>query len=286
MINLLRAKSMGPLAVAIALLVPGASAEVAGPGSAVQAQGAPLIEVANIGFMEGTVEFQRGTSPWAAASENQTLAIGDRVRTQKGAAARLDFPWTAIALGDASEVALDDNRVLTLRLESGRIDIDPEQTLLRVVTDEASISGSGRTLVRRSGTTTFVASYNGGANVLAKGESVRLGIGKGTIVNAGAGPSASAPLAPGPLVVSPGADPRYVRPGEAVHLVWKGREPSYHVEVLPIDSDVPMLSLDVDAQEFDLRLDLLGTFRWRVSGRTGPVETQPSGEGLICVVEK
>jgi hypothetical protein len=56
--------------------------------------------------------------------------------------------------------------------------------------------------------------------------------------------------------------------------------------VLPIDSDVPVLSLDTDAQEFDLRLDWLGTFRWRVAGRVGTTESQPSSEGLICVVEK
>ncbi len=236
--------------------------------------------------MEGGVEVQKPGAAWTKASEDQALSIGDRVRTLKGATAQLEFPWTAIALGDGSSVFLQKKRVLTLQLESGRIDIDPEQALLRVITEEASISGTGRTLVRREGTTTFVGSYNGGAEVAAKGAAVRLGVNKGTVVNRSARPSDALDMAEAPRVVSPTVDPRYVRVGESVRLTWNGREPAYHLEVLAIDSDVPVVSIDIEGREFDLRLHWLGTFRWRVSGRTGPVESQASGEGLICVVEK
>ena len=252
-------------------------------------RGAPVrapVEVARVGFMEGGVEVQKPGAEWTKASEDQPLSIGDRVRTLKGATAQLEFPWTAIALGDGSSVFLQKKRVLTLQLESGRIDIDPEQALLRVITEEASISGAGRTLVRREGTTTFVGSYNGGAEVTAKGGAVRLGVNKGTVVNRSARPSDALDMAQAPRVVSPTVDPRYVRVGESVRLTWNGREPAYHLEVLAIDSDVPVVSIDIEGREFDLRLHWLGTFRWRVSGRTGPVESQASGEGLICVVEK
>jgi len=239
-----------------------------------------------MGFVEGGVEIQHPGGAWTKAAENEPLFVGDRVRTLPGGTARLEFPWTAIAMGDGSEASLPNNRVLTLQLDRGRLDIDPEQSLLRVITEEAMISGGGRTLVRRVGKSTFVGSYNGGADVEGKGTIVRLGINRGTLVNAGSAPGEAQPLGPAPKVISPAADPRYVRPSEAVKLTWTGRERAYHLEVLSIDSDVPVVSLDIDTGEFDLRLKWLGTFRWRVSGRTGPVESQPSGEGLICVVEK
>ena len=239
-----------------------------------------------MGFFEGGVEIQRPGGPWVKAAPEAPLAIGDRVRTLPGASARLDFPWTAIALADRSEVSLERSRVLTLQLQSGRIDIDPEQDLLHVVTSEASVSGSGRTLIRREGTTTFVGSYNGGAEVEAEGSLVRLGVSQGTVVNAGAAPRPAMALPPSPRVVSPAGNPRYVKLGQVVQLIWTGREETYHLDVLSIDSDVPVVSLDVLGREFSLQLGWLGTFRWRVSSRDGAVESEPSGEGLICVVEK
>jgi hypothetical protein len=272
----------------LALLLAGAATAPAqtAKGKATATPTPAALEVARMGFVEGGVEVRRPGGAWTRAAENQPLLMGDRVRTLRGGTARLEFPWTAIAVGDDSELALQDNRVLTLKLERGRLDIDPEQTLLRVVTEEAAISGSGRTLVRREGTSTFVGSYNGGAEVEGKGVTVRLGINKGTLTKAGSAPGEAQPLGPAPRVVSPSTDPPYVRPGDPVRLKWKGPEPAYHLEVLSIDSDVPVISLDIDAGEFELRLNWLGMFRWRVAGRTGPVESQPSGEGLICVVEK
>lgn len=246
----------------------------------------PAVEVARIGFVEGPAEVQNPGGVWTAAVEDQPLSIGDRVRTLQGGTVRIEFPWTAIAMGDASEVSLPKAGVLTLQLESGRIDLDPEQTLLRVLTPEASVSGSGRTLVRREGTTTFVASHSGGAVVEAQDVVIRLGINKGTAVKSGQPPDAALPLGPAPRVVSPASDPRYVLPGEVVRLTWTGDDPSFHLEVLSIDSDVPVISRDIQGQGHDLRLNWLGTFRWRVSGRRGPIESQTSGEGLICVVEK
>jgi len=251
-----------------------------------QSEAVTAIEVAKVGFVEGGVEVRRAEGPWVKIAEEAPLAIGDRVRTLPGATARLDFPWTAIAMGDASEIAVQRNRVLTLRLESGRIDIDPEQDLLRVVTDEAAISGAGRTLVRREGATTFVGSYGGGAEVEGQGVTVRLGLNKGTVVGGESAPSEASLMDPPPRVVSPAADPQYVLPGQPVHLTWTGPEAAYHLEVLSIDSDIPVISRDIDDHEFDLRLNWLGTFRWRVAGRRGAVESQASGEGLVCVVEK
>ena len=106
------------------------------------------------------------------------------------------------------------------------------------------------------------------------------------VKSAGKAPSEPQPLSPAPRVIAPSADPRYVNPGDPVRLVWTGLEPTYHLEVLSIDSDIPVMSLDIPTREYDLRLNWLGTFRWRVAGRTGAIESQASGEGLICVVEK
>ncbi len=244
------------------------------------------VEVARISLVAGNAEVRRQNGPWMKAAEEQPLSMGDRIRTLEGTTVRLEFPWTVVAMSDNTEVSLPKSRLLTLQLEKGRIDVDPELALLRIATSEATIGGEGRTLVRRQGAITFVGSYNGGANVKSSTSLVRLGVGKGTIVNAGAPPSEPVHLAEPPKVVSPGSDPPYVRPGQIVHLSWTGRETTYHLEVLPIDSDVPVVSLDLSATSYDLRLTWLGTFRWRVAGRSGAVETVPSGEGLICVVEK
>lgn len=272
--------------LALLLAVGGAAQAQTGKAKAAASPSPAALEVARLGFVEGSVDVQHPGGAWTRAAENQPLMIGDRVRTSRGSTARLEFPWTAIAMGDGSEAGLQDNRVLTLQLERGRLDIDPEQTLLRVVTEEAAISGTGRTLVRREGKSTFVGSYNGGAEVESKGAVVRLGINKGTLVKAGSAPGEAQTLGPAPRVISPSMDPPYIRPGSPVRLTWQGREPAYHLEVLSIDSDVPVMSLDIDAGEFELRLNWLGMFRWRVAGRNGPVESQPSGEGLICVTEK
>ncbi|MBK5255013.1 MAG: hypothetical protein JJE39_03190 [Vicinamibacteria bacterium] len=284
--TLTRRRLMGFAAIpatALALLGGGALRPLTAQAQA-QAQ-APL-EVARLGFLEGGVEIQRSGGGWIRVAEGDALSIGDRVRTLRGGTARLEFPWTAIAMGDESEISVQKNRVLTLQLEKGRLDIDPEQSLLRVVTEEAAISGSGRTLVRREPGATFVGSYAGGADVEGNGTTVRLGLNKGTLVRKGAAPTEAMLMSAPPSVLSPAADPQYVLPGQPVHLTWTGLESAYHLEVLSIDSDIPVISLDIDAGQFDLRLNWLGTFRWRVSGRSGPVESQASGEGLICVVEK
>jgi hypothetical protein len=245
-----------------------------------------LVEVAQIAFAEGVVEVSRGESAWRAAAERESLSVGDRVRTTLGATARLEFPWTAVSLGDNSEISLERSTVLTVRLDRGRLDLDPEQDLMKIVTGEATVSGRGRTVVRREPGSTFVSSAAGGADVEGMGQTVRLGLAKAVVVNAGAAPSEPMPLAEGPNVVSPAADPRYVRPGEMVRLEWKGRQPGYHLQVLSVDSDVPVIAIDLKGTSYDLRVNWLGTFRWRVAGRTGPIETQLSGEGLLCIVEK
>jgi hypothetical protein len=281
-------RSPGSLALALVLALAGSIGAQTARGKAkpTPAPVSAALEVARVGFIDGGVEVQHPGGAWTKAQENQPLLIGDRVRTLKGGTASLEFPWTAVSLGDGSEISLPGGRVLTLQLERGRVDVDPEQTLIRIVTEEAVISGSGRTLVRREGTATFVASVNGGAEVEASGSVVRLGLSKGTLVTTGKAPGEPESLGPPPRIVSPKADPRYIRPGQDVRLTWTGEESAYHLEILSMDSDVPVMSLDVENREFDIRLAWLGTFRWRVAGRFGPVESQASGEGLICVVEK
>ena len=278
---------MWQAALAAGLLFGSSSESGAQSRASKPAPPAARVEVARLGFAEGGIEVQVRGAAWLKASEGQSLAIGDRVRTLRGGTARLEFPWTAIAVGDNSEVVLENpNHVLTLRLESGRIDVDPEHTLVRVVTDEGAVSGVGRTLVRRVGGSTFVGSYNGGADVESRGSVVRLGVNKGVLLRADGPAPVAAPMSEAPRVVTPGADPRYVLPNTVVPLRWTGREEIYHLEVLSIDSDVPVVSIDLNGKTHDLQIPWLGTFRWRISGLSGAVESEPSSEGLICVTEK
>lgn len=254
-----------------------------------QATPAPPTQVVVVGkatFIEGRAEVSHGDGPWLPMAEEQAFAVGDRIRTLAGSTARLELPWTAVSVSDNTLLQIEKTTVLTLRLAHGRVDVDPEQNLPRIATGEASVGGNGRTVVRRDGSTTFVASDAGGAEVEAQGQSTRVPPTSGLVVNTGAPSSQPMPLTDAPRVVTPSADPRYTHPGETVRLTWEGRAPRYHLQVLSVDSDIPVLAIDLNGTSYDLKLGWLGTFRWRVAGLSGPIESQLSAEGLVCVVEK
>lgn len=282
---MIRPKTLSTLAGAVGVCASFAALAGAAAGQALAAQDPATVVVATVVLVDGKLEFSRRGGPFRPAPEQQTLAVGDRVRTTAGSSARIEFPWTMVTLGDQTTIALEGDPTLSVRLDAGRIDMDPEAELIRLVTKEAVVSGAGRTVLRRDGASTFVVSLMGGADVEAGGKTVRLGVSRSVLVSS-EGPGEPVLQTEGPKVVFPGADPLYVRPNQTVRLEWTGASPGYLLEVLPIDSQTPVISLDVTGSTREIRLPWLGTYRWRVTGRQGAVETQPSGEGLICVVER
>ena len=111
--------------------------------------------------------------------------------------------------------------------------------------------------------------------------------GTGTTVRAGGPPDASVTLPRAPDGLVPSGDPVYVREGTPVHLAWKATAVAHNLQVLPLDTEEPVLVRDVGQPPVDLPLSLLGTYRWRVTARDAQgFEGHPSMEGLICVVDR
>jgi hypothetical protein len=56
---------------------------------------------------------------------------------------------------------------------------------------------------------------------------------------------------------------------------------------MALGSDVVLIARDVSVLPYTLVIPWEGTYRWRVSARDAQgLESRPSEEGLICVVEK
>jgi hypothetical protein len=79
----------------------------------------------------------------------------------------------------------------------------------------------------------------------------------------------------------------YEQTGQPVQLRWNSNAPLHRLELLGLDSDEVLLARELPAKSLSLVIPWLGTFRWRVYtlDREG-LESRPSAEGLVCVVDK
>jgi hypothetical protein len=248
----------------------------------------PGIPVARAALVQGTVQRTLAAGRWQDVKENERLLTGDRVRTGPGASVRFDFPWTSITLSGQSEFAIAASRVLSTLLESGRAEVVSDQAgMIKLVTPEARVVGSGHVAVRRDGSGTWVMGFQGSQTVQARGMTVRISEGEGTRVPAGQAPQAPRPLPAPPLALAPAEDPVYVTKGTPASLQWEGAAPAYRVEVLGLDGRDVVLSREVKASPASVDVPWLGTFRWRVRAvDVSGFEGIPSETRLLCIVEK
>ncbi len=246
------------------------------------------IPVASLVFAEGHVEKARASSGWERLQEGARIRTGDRVRTAEAAGARIEFPWMSLFLSPASVISIPPSRVLSTRLEAGRVEQSaPGGDIIKLQTAEASVRGGGRVVVRHEGERTWVAVIEGRFRVEALGKAVMLGAGQGVTIAAKQPPSPPASLPAAPVELRPGTDPGYVVVGQPASLQWKAEAPSYHVQVLALDSDVVLLDRDVDAPPVALTIPWVGTYRWHAAARDAQgFEGPPSAAGFLCVVEK
>ncbi len=248
------------------------------------AQGTPSL--ARVSLVEHKVELAGREGAWQAAVEGGPLQIGEALRTGPDSVARLELPWMALALGPGSTLSFPDALFLSASFEGGRVLVEAEgREALKIVTPEAEVRGHGRAVVRRAGRTTLVTCLAGRFFVLGGESSVSLAPGRGTVVPSGSAPSPpEAVPAPPSQGRWPGKDPVYVAPGEPLDLRWTGEAPAYHVELLPVGSDVVLWQRDVTAPPARIAVPWEGAFRWRVSARNGRgLEGVPSEDGLIAV---
>ena len=283
------------LATALLAALGAAAAQAAAPAAKPAASPAPRGKGAGIGI--GTLswldrEIERAELPakssWQRLKEGDKLRTGDSFKTGPDATARLEFPWMAVTLGGSTLLTIPSSTVLSTVLEQGRAEFQGEgRDMVKIRVGDGEVRGGGRLVLRRSVGRTSVAALDGSFRLRAKGRTVEIKGGEGTVIEDGRPPQAPRPLPSPPGGLEPGKDPAYVRSGQTVELRWASGPTPFHVELLALDRDQVLLARDVSAPPVRLQLPWLGTYRWRVVTRDGSgVESRPSTEGLICSVER
>jgi hypothetical protein len=227
-------------------------------------------------------------SAWRRLGVGDKLRTGDTFRTAGDATARLEFPWMEVTLGPGSMLTIPASTVLSTVLEQGRAEFaGPGRDIVKILVGDGEVRGGGRLVLHRSVGRTSAAALEGAFRVRARGRTVEIKAGQGTVVTDGRPPEAPGPLPAPPRGLHPGQDPAYVRSGQPVELRWAAAGPSHHVEILSLQKDEVLLAREAGAPPLRLQIPWLGTYRWRVSARDARgVEGRPSAEGLICSVDR
>jgi hypothetical protein len=220
------------------------------------------------------------------AVEDSAVRFGDTLRSGPDAMGRLEFPWMSLALSPSTVLAFPDEPVLKVRLDEGRVVLQSgRREILKLVTAEGEVRGSGRAVVRRASGVTLLSCLEGRFGLAAGGRTVYVGTGQGVLARATGGPEGPHELPAAPRGLVPGADPVYVAAGEPVDFRWEaGGGATYSVEVLPVGGDTVLAQRDALGPSLALPLAWPGAFRWRVAARDARgLEGLPSGDGQLVV---
>jgi hypothetical protein len=249
------------------------------------------IAVATLAYAAGPVDRQvEGQNGTVRLKPGEFVRTGDRIRTGPESVARLAFPWMSVTASPGTTLHIPSEVILSAVFDEGRAEIAAEGgDILKLRTAEAEIRGAGRVVIRRDSRrqTLVVTAREGTFRVEGAGKAVVLLAGEGTVVRAGAPPSPATRLPPAPSDLVPGQDPVYVVKGQPVSLSWRHAGSTHHLEVLALESNDVLLERDVGVGPEQMTIPWLGTYRWRVAARDAVgLESLPSADGLICVVEK
>jgi hypothetical protein len=249
------------------------------------------IAVASLAYAAGPVEREiEGASGTSTLKAGEFVRTGDRIRTGPESVARLSFPWMSVTASPSTTLHIPSEVILSVVFDQGRAEVAAEGgDILKVRAAEAEVRGAGRVVVRRDAQrqALVVTAREGTFRVEGGGKAVVLLAGEGTIVRQGSPPEPASRLPPAPTDLHPGQDPVYVVKGEAAQLSWRRAGATHHLEVLPLESNDVLLERDVGVGPESMTIPWLGTYRWRVAARDAVgLESLPSVEGLICVVEK
>jgi hypothetical protein len=258
------------------------------PPDAKPAPAAAGVPVARLAYLSESVESSDPSGRWHHASEGARFATGEKVRTGETGLVRLEFPFMSLTAGPSSTVSIPAERILSTVLDEGRVETASEgEDIVKLRTPEAEVRGQGRGIVRRHKGTTWVMAQEGTFRVESKDKTVVLKSGQGARVRAGKAPEAAVPMPKAPGDLWPAGDPVYVQTGQPVLLRWNSNAPLHRLELLGLDSDEVLLARELPGKSLSLLIPWLGTFRWRVYtlDREG-LESRPSAEGLVCVVDK
>ena len=156
-------------------------------------------------------------SVWRRLEAGDELRTGDTFRTAGDGTARLEFPWMDVTLGPGTMFTIPVGTVLSTVLEQGRAEFaGPGRDIVKILVGDGEVRGGGRLVLRRSVGRTSAAVLEGAFRVRARGRTVEIKAGQGTVVMDGRPPEAPAPLPAAPRGLDPGQDPAYVRSGQPV----------------------------------------------------------------------
>jgi hypothetical protein len=259
-------------------------------------RGSPLagVAVATLAWADGPIERESATGKtgWQQLAVGESVRTGDRLRTPPEGLARFEFPWMSVIAGPATLMHIPAEVVLSTVVAQGRAEFQARgRDIVKVRTADAEIRGRGRIVVRRERerTLVMVMAMEGAFSVVAAGTTVALRGGQGTIVSDGKAPEPAQDLPGAPEGLVPGVDPVYVTSGQPVTLKWSPTPAgtAFHVQLTGMNSDEVLIARDVTGPSYALVIPWEGTYRWRVAARAGSgLESPPSGDGFICVVEK
>jgi len=249
------------------------------------------IAVATVAYAAGSLQRETaGVSGSSSLKPGEFVRTGDFVRTGAESVARFSFPWMSVTASPHTTLHIPGEVILTIVLEEGRAEVAAAGAdIVKIGTAEAEVRGAGRVVVRRDAKhkALVVTAREGTFRVEGHGKAVVLLAGEGTVVRRGAPPEPARRLPPAPADLLPGQDPIYVVKGEPATLSWRQAGATHHLEVLPLESGDVLLERDVGVGPEQMTIPWLGTYRWRVAARDAlGLESLPSAEGLICVVEK
>jgi hypothetical protein len=249
------------------------------------------IAVAKLTYVDRVVERESVPNPdgWRPVKEGDSVRTGDRIRTSPDALARLQFPWMSVTAGPSTTLHIPASMILSTVLDEGRAEFEAGgREIVKVKTADAEIRGAGRIVVRRERERTLVMAMalDGSFRVEAKGDVTLLRQGEGTFIRDGRAAAPPVRIPEPPQLLSPGADPVYVRKGESVVLRFTPSGPAY-VQILPLQGGDVLLAREVAGSPVSLGIPWEGTYRWRASLRDAQgFEGLPSEDGFICVVER
>lgn len=252
----------------------------------------PGIVIGEVTWVQGQV--LRAEPPdktaWKTAAAGNPVHTGDTLRTGADAVATLAFPWMTVSLGPSSMLSIPATAVLSTVLDQGRAEFSGAgRDIVKIVVGDAEVRGGGKLILRRASAQTTASALEGTFRVRASGRRVEIRAGQGSVVRAGAPPSAAVRLPPEPAFVQPGSEVGYVRSGRPVELRWQSVAGSagYFVEVAEMHGSRVLLARESRESPFRVELPWLGTYRWRVFSRDSRgLESRPSAEGLLSVVER
>jgi hypothetical protein len=255
---------------------------IACAGTLAGAAGVPIGRITVVG---SRAERSLNGRDWSEIADGALLRTGDRIRSDDRTLARIDVGWVSLVLSPSSEIEIPPSKVLSFRLERGRLQQTSEgEDIVTMRTSECLVRGRGHIVVRREAQTTAISVRVGRFRIDAAGAVASLDPGFGLLIRRGQPPSAPRPLLPAPDGLVPGPDPLYVERNEPVHLEWHSSAQLHEVELLAVGTETLVQQTNVGTSPAALTVPWPGTYRWRVVARDADgLESLPSRSGLLCV---